>query len=228
MTKSEHRKLLSEQFLERSGITVDTSLPVFLGEDSTRIKSREKIAKRAIAAFFTAQIAIDICSNADLQKSVAVFGYLVDKFGVRDELTADEQRYFEPEYCAEITYEDAFEMQWRVERCMPLFWALGMTDGDLDFPSQITNTDAIAKALCNASDLSVIIEIADNPSDDDILSNADTAMRMHHTCVRARELGDSDLKNNLDSDVVSEQYLGFCWLVGALESDDWDNPKPII
>lgn len=228
MTKSEHRKLLSERFLERSGITVDTSLPLFLDEDSARIKSREKIARRAIAAFFTAQIAIDICSNADLQKSVAVFGNLVNKFGVRNDLTADERRYFDPEHCAEITYKEAFEMQWRVERCMPLFWALGMTDGDLDFPSQITNTDTIAKSLCSASDLSVITKIADVPSDEDILNNADTAMRMHRTCVRACELGDPDLKNNLDSDVVSEQYLGFCWLVGALESDDWDNPVTIF
>lgn len=228
MTKSEHRKQLSEQFLERSGVIVDTSLPVFLDEDSARIKSREEIARRVIAAFFTAQIAIDICHNADLRKSVTVFGNLVDKFSVRDDLTTDERRYFDPEHCAEIIYEDAFEMQWRVERCMPLFWALGMTDGDLDFPSQITNTDTIMKTLCNALDLSVITKITDVPSESDILSNADTAMRMHYTCMQARESGDFDLKNNLDSDVVSEQYLGFCWLVGALKSDDWDNPKPII
>lgn len=228
MTKSEHRKLLSERFLERSGITVDTSLPVFVDEDSARIKSREEIARRAAAAFLTAQIAIDICLNKDLRKAVAVFGYHVDKLGVRGDLTPCEQRYFDLEHCSGITYEEAFEMQWRVERCMPLFWVLGMTDGDLDFPSQITNTDTIAKTLCDASDLSVIIGISENPSDEDILSNADTAMRMHHTCVRARELGDLDLKNNLDSDVVSEQYLGFCWLVGVCESDDWDNPKPIF
>lgn len=159
---------------------------------------------------------------------MAAFGYLADKFGVRANLTPGERRYFDPEQCAEITYEDAFEMQWRVERCMPLFWALGMTDGDLDYPNEITNTDAIAKTICGAKDLSEIIEIVEDLDIDEILGNADTCMRMHYTCVRSRELDDPEIKGNLDSDVVSEQYLGFCWMVGACENDDWDNPKTIF
>lgn len=228
MTKSEHRKLFSESFLERSGVTVDVSLSMFLDEDSARIKSREEIARRAVAAFLTAQIAIGICSGEDLRKSVAVFGYLLDKHSVRDELTPDERRYFDPEHCAEITREDAFEMQWRVERCMPLFWALGITDGDLDYPNKITDTDAVAKIICGAKNLSEIIKIVDDLDINEILSTADTCMRMHHACVRSRELGDPKIKGDLDSDVVSEQYLGFCWLVGACECDYWDNPKTIF
>ncbi|MDE7397942.1 MAG: DUF4272 domain-containing protein [Oscillospiraceae bacterium] len=228
MTDAESRKQHSEQFLAKSGVIVDTSFPVFISDEQARIKSHEEIARRAIAAFLTAQVAIGICNDEDLQKSVAVFGYLLDKHNARDELTPDERRYFDPEHCGEIPYEDAFEMQWRVERCMPLFWALGMTDGDLDYPSRITDTDEIAKTICSAKDLSEIIGIVDDLDAGEILSNADTCMRMHLACVQSRELSDPEIKGDLDSDVVSEQYFGFCWMVGALESDDWDNPKPIF
>lgn len=228
MTDAESRKQHSERFLAKSGVIVDTSLPVFVSDEDAPIKSHEEIARRAIAAFLTAQIAIGICNGEDLQRSVAAFGYLADKFDVRGDLTADERRYFDPEYCTEITREDAFEMQWRVERCMPLFWVLGMTDGDLDYPSRITDTDYIAKAICGAKDLSGIIKMTKIMDSDEILSNADTCMRMHYACVQSRELGDPEIKGDLDSDVVSEQYSGFCWMVGALESDDWDNPKTLF
>ena len=229
MTGAESRKQHSEQFLAKSGVIVDTSFPLFVSDEQARIKSVEEIARRAVAAFLTAQIAIDICNGGDnLQKSVAAFGYLLDKHNARGELTPDERRYFDPEHCGEITREDAFEMQWRVERCMPLFWALGMTDGDLDYPSRITDTDEIAKAVCGAKDLSEIIGKVDDLDTDEILSNADTCMRMQLACVQSRELGDPEIKGDLDSDVVSEQYLGFCWMVGACEGDDWDNPKTLF
>lgn len=227
MDSAESRKQHSERFLSKSGVIVDTSFPVFISDEQARIKSHKEIARRAVAAFLTAQVAIGICNGEDLQKSVAVFGYLLDKHNVRDELTPDERRYFDPEHCGEITREDAFEMQWRVERCMPLFWALGMTDGDLDYPSRITDTDEIAKAICGAKNLSEIIKIDDLDSSE-ILSDADTCMRMHCACVQSRELGDPEIKGDLDSDVVSEQYLGFCWMVGACEGDDWDNPKTLF
>lgn len=228
MSNAENRKQHSERFLTKSGVIVDTSFPVFISDEDARIKSHEEIVRRAIAAFLTAQVAIGICNDEDLQKSVAAFGYLLDKFDVRGNLTADERRYFDPEQCTEIPYEDAFEMQWRVERCMPLFWVLGMTDGDLDYPSRITDTDEIAKAICGAKDLSEIIEIVNDLDTGEILSNADTCMRMHLACVQSRELDDPEIKGDLDSDVVSEQYLGFCWMVGACEDDDWDNPKTLF
>ena len=228
MTDAESRKQHSEQFLAKSGVIVDTSFPVFISDEQARIKSVEEIARRAVAAFLTAQVAIVICNDEDLQKSVAAFGYLLDKHNARGGLTPDERRYFDPEHCGEITREDAFEMQWRVERCMPLFWALGMTDGDLDYPSRITDTDEIAKAVCSAKDLSGIIGIVDDLDKSEILSNADTCMRMHLACVQSRELGDPEIKGDLDSDVVSEQYFGFCWMVGACEGDDWDNPKTLF
>lgn len=226
MTKSEQRKRFSEQFLERSGIAVDVSLPLFPQEESVRIRSKGEIARRAVAAFLTAQVAIGIIEGEDLQKSVAAFGYLLDKFNVRDELTFEERRYFDTRYCTGITTGDASETEWRAERCVPLFWSLGLMENELSFPSKITDINAISGMIGESKNLSGIIKDEKGLDIDDILGTADTCMRMHCACIRSRELDDPALKGNLHSKVVSEHYLGFCWLIGAY--DDWDAPKMLF
>lgn len=84
------------------------------------------------------------------------------------------------------------EIARRAERCVPLFRALGVMDMTLDYPSGITDTDAIAKTICNAKDLSEIVKTADDLDIDDILGTADTCMRMRHACVRSCERDDWD------------------------------------
>lgn len=219
------RKERSEKVLKKHKILINPTLSWIKNEDETVLKTPEEIVKRSVTAFLTAQIAIDILNNSGALESANFFAPILDRFGLRGELTDDEKPYFDPELCVGISQQQANEMQWRLEMCAALFWACGFIK-KLPYPSEmIDNTRQIAM-LGVSKDFSDIMSNVKMRSLGEILDATDLIYRMNWACVEARVKNDPAIMGDLFPDVVWEQHKGFNWLIGAYDAENWDTVNP--
>ncbi len=226
--RSESRKERSERFLLSQHVQINPNLPEIANEADAEIKSPEEAVKRVVTAFLAAQIAIDICNGETGTESAEFFTNIIWELGLDNELTADEKKYFAlaDEREPRISPEAANQFQWRIETCMPLFWACGfLGDDDLPFPSDITDTTNLIKLLGGCHSFAEVMSHVKMHTPSEILDNADVCLRMHWACVEARLKNDRSICGDLMSDVVMEQHKGFNWLIGAFDAEDWDNVR---
>lgn len=219
------RKTRSEKVLKKHKILINPTLPRIANENEARLKSPEEIVKRGVTAFLTAQIAIDICNNNGAAESAAFFAPILDRFGLRGELTEDEKPYFDSEKCGNITARQANEMQWRLEMCAALFWACGFIK-KLPYPAEMTDTTKQIPMINGCGNLAELMRNVKMRSLREILDETDLIFRMNWACVEARVKNDPSIRGDLFPDVVWEQHKGCNWLIGAYGADDWDTVNP--
>ena len=221
------RKTRTEQFLRSNNIAINPNLPEIVSEENVRIKTPEEIVRRAVTAFVAVQIAIDICKGESVRESARFFTAVLERFGLENELTADEKEYFAlADSDFSISKEKALDFQWRVEMCMPLFWACGFVGNDSDLFSAMIDTRDLIWLINGCKDFGELMSHVKMRTVSDILDNADAAFRMDWACVEARLRNDNSISGALDHDVVVEQHKGFNWLIGAYDAEDWDNVRP--
>lgn len=226
--KEGSRKERSEKFLLSQGVRINPNLPEIANEADAEIRSPEEAVRRVVCAFLAAQIAIDICNGETGTESAEFFTNIIRELGLENELTDDEKKYFAlaDESAPRISPEDANQFQWRIEMCMPLFWACGfLGDDDLSFPSDITDTTDLIRLLGGCHSFADVMSHVKMHTPSEILDNADVCLRMDWACVEARIKNDRSICGNLMSDVVMEQHKGFNWLIGAFDAEDWDNVR---
>lgn len=220
---SDARKTRSEKILTKHGITINPNLPCI--EEEAEIRSAEEALKRAVTAFITAQIAIDICSGGDALESVEFFSSIMERFGLLDELTDDEKPYFDLEKYKSISQDDANEMQWRIEMCVPVFWALGLWK-KMELPDEMTDTTPLIQLIGSCKDFAEIMSYVKPRDPSEILDEADFLFRMDWACVEARIKNDPSIAGELSPDVVMEQHKGINWLIRAFDAEYWDSVAP--
>lgn len=223
------RKSKSEEILAKYGIKINPNLPRIESEREAQIKSPEEIVKRAVTAFLTAQIAIDIMNENGAAESAVFFKPILERFGLTDELTDDEKPYFDTSVCDDISVEDANQIQWRIEMCVVLFWACGFRK-ELEFPAgDMSDTRPEIGLIGGCKNFEELMSHVKMRSPSEILDMADLMFRADWACVEARINNDPSLMGNTAewfSDVVVEQHKGVNWLIGAVDADDWDNVLP--
>lgn len=221
---SKSRKERSEKILAKHKVAINPNLPGNI-DDVSRIKSPEEIVRRAVTAFITCQIAIDICNDNGASESAEFFLPIIERFGLADELTEDEKPYFDISKCNSISKDDAYQLQWRLEMCVVLFWACGFQKR-LDYPDEMTDTVKLSHIIGGCEDFSDLMKLVKMRSPDEIFDTADLLLRMDWACVEARLRNAPALMGDLLSDVVVEQHKGVNWLIGAYGAEDWDNVAP--
>lgn len=221
---SKSRKERSEKILAKHKVAINPNLPGNI-DDVSRIKSPEEIVRRAVTAFITCQIAIDICNDNGASESAKFFLPIIERFGLVDELTEDEKPYFDISKCNSISKDDAYQLQWRLEMCVVLFWACGFQKR-LDYPDEMTDTVKLSHIIGGCEDFSDLMKLVKMRSPDEIFDTADLLLRMDWACVEARLRNAPALMGDLLSDVVVEQHKGVNWLIGAYGAEDWDNVAP--
>lgn len=219
------RKERSEKVLKKHKIRINPTLSRIKNEDETVLKTPEEIVKRSVTAFLTAQIAIDILNNSGALDSANFFAPILDRFGLRGELTDDEKPYFDPELCVKISQQQANEMRWRLEMCAALFWACGFIK-KLPYPSEIIDNTRQIAMLGVSKDFSDIMSNVKMRPLGEILDATDLIYRMNWACVEAHVKNDPAIMGDLFPDVVWEQHKGFNWLIGAYDAEDWDTVNP--
>lgn len=221
----ENRKERSEKLLAKHKVAINPNLPRVENEDEAKIKTAEEIVKRAVTAFITVQIAIDICNNNGAAESVEFFTPIMERFGLMSELTEDEKIYFDAENCGNITQDAAYQMQWRLEMCVPLFWACGFWR-KLDYPSKMTDTVPLIHLIGSCESFDDLMSYVKMRTPTEILDAADLLFRMDWACVEARIKGEPKLQADLNPDVVVEQHKGVNWLIGTYSAENWDTVAP--
>lgn len=216
------RKLRSMEILEEHNVYCYPELPCIESSDKVTIRTKEEIAKRAIACYFTVQFAIDLVGYAlekeiDIEESKELFEWLVKKYGVEEYLTDKEREIFE----LKGTEQDAIEMMWKYEGFWVLMWSLGFIE-KLDFPDKACDTQYITEIVGSFENVDEIIANSNLRDIEQILDEADLIFRYDWNCVDAM-LNNRDADGGLDYEVVVERHKALNWLIETVDAEDWDN-----
>lgn len=218
----ENRKNRTEQFLRESGIPINPYLPTIASEDEATIRTPEEIMKRALCAFFTAQVGCEAGEGRDIAEAAQFFLNYIKAYGLENELTDDEKRFLYYDGTYSLDMGTIVAITWRLEMCMPLFWACGFLEGDLAYPCCANDMSFVVSIIKECGSFAQIMDRVKMKTKAEILDNADAIFRMDWACVDARIKG-MPAPAELDPEVVVEQHKGFNWLIDAYGSDDWDN-----
>ncbi len=217
ISEAEKRKQRSIAILKEQNVPYMEGLPCIETKDECLIRTKEEIAKRAIATIVIIQLACDIQNDTDDLEGIREFVVgVLERFNVMDELTENEKKIL----TLDVSWQELVNMVWKYEAYWSLLWALGLVE-ELDFPSGICDCDFAARVVFLEKSFESFMEKVKLRSIDEILDEADLIFRYDWACVDARIKGEN-APANMDSSVVLERHKGLNWLIGTYGSEDWD------
>ena len=217
------RKEQSEAFLQAHQIKINPHLPDLV---ETAVKAPEVLLRRALTALLAAQVAIDAAEDHSVIASALFFRVILQRFGLENELTPDETMLFalaDPA-APPVPQQDAVQLTWRIEMCMPLFWACGLTGSELNYPDTVSDCSELIGTINSCADFDALMQLVSVRSDDEILDQADLIYRMDWACVDAL-VKNEPVSGGLSYDIVSERHKGFNWMISAYDAENWDDVK---
>ena len=217
------RKERSEAFLQAHNIKINPNLPE-MGE--TAVKPPEVLLRRALTALLAAQVAIDVANDRFPAASALFFRGILQRFGLEQDLTPDEAKLFalaDPT-AEQVSQQDAVQITWRIEMCMPLFWACGLIDGELQYPDTAADCSELIGKINGCADFDALMQLVSMRPEDEILDQADLTYRMDWACVDAL-IKNEPIGGGLSHDVVAERHKGFNWMISAYAAENWDDVR---
>lgn len=202
------RKAKSVERLKKEGVPTIEHLPFI--EDSTEAKNRtkEEIAKRAIA------VAITAVKGEGLDQET--IDNLVKKYGAQDFFSPDEAAFIKN---PKPSQKDRIQFSWRYECLWVLLWSLGYID-DIARPEGICDVPK-AVGFLRERDTEQFIKDAKLRPLTEILDQADLIYRYHWAVVDARLKG-KEAPAKLEGGVVQERHYVLNWLIGYMDQE-WDD-----
>ena len=211
------RKETSLAYLKEKQVPYLESLPELPPLSELKVRSREEIARRAVALLIVIQYACDVAQEGDLPASKAFVADLLDKFGVADELTGDERDLLAQE---EPSRQAAINIAWQYEAYWALLWALGLLDS-LDFPDHTCDCEFAIQAVSSCDSFAEFLDQTTLRQPESILDEADKIYRLHWACVNDRIQG-REPAAGLNESVVMERRRALFWMIGYRD-EAWDD-----
>lgn len=211
------RKETSLAYLKEKQVPYLESLPELPPLSELKVRSREEIARRAVALLIVIQYACDVAQEGDLPASKAFVADLLDKFGVADELTGDERDLLAQE---EPSRQAAINIAWQYEAYWALLWALGLLDS-LDFPDHTCDCEFAIQAVSSCDSFAKFLDKTTLRQPESILDEADKIYRLHWACVNDRIQG-REPAAGLNESVVMERRRALFWMIGYRD-EAWDD-----
>jgi len=211
------RKETSLAYLKEKQVPYLESLPELPPLSELKVRSREEIARRAVALLIVIQYACDVAQEGDLPASKAFVADLLDKFGVADELTGDERDLLAQE---EPSRQAAINIAWQYEAYWALLWALGLLDS-LDFPDHTCDCEFAIQAVSSCDGFAEFLDKTTLRQPESILDEADKIYRLHWACVNDRIQG-REPAAGLNESVVMERRRALFWMIGYRD-EAWDD-----
>jgi hypothetical protein len=202
------RKQRSEAFMRKEGVPCNEHLPAIEDESSTRMRSIEEIAQRAVALV----IGVDRGEGLDLDS----FKELVNRYGVDPWFTPKERELFFKETLSE---QEQIGIIWRYESCAVLLWVLGYIR-DLGRPDHNCDTGLISR-LTTRKSYQEFLDGAQIRPISEILDQADLIYR-YDWAVRDAQQHKRKPPVGLISDVVFERHYTLNWL-RRYRDQEWDD-----
>ncbi|MGG2395709.1 DUF4272 domain-containing protein [Pseudomonas sp. SH1-B] len=213
----EQRKAASIARLQATDIPYIDHLPMIEAASDVRVRSKEEIARRAIACLVTIQAACDRNAGSYTAEAAQWCQELLEQYGVT-ELTAAEVQILNNQG----ERQDVINMVWKYEAYWVLLWALGIVER-LDFPDHTIDCDFAIQAVSQHESLAAFLQQTHLRDIHSILDEADLIYRYHWACVDAR-LKQAPMPANMNASVVMERHAALNWLIDNDGQDDWDNP----
>ncbi|MEF2966285.1 DUF4272 domain-containing protein [Paenibacillus sp. M1] len=211
------RKQRTISYLKEKQIPYLETLPELPPLNELAVKSREEIARRAVALLIVIQYACDAEQEEDLGESRAFVKGMLKKFGVSDELTGFESDLLE---AAEPDRQAAVNLVWQYEAYWALLWALGLLE-TLDFPNRTCDCDFAIKTVSSCRSFAEFLDKTAMRRPEHILDEADKIYRLHWACVNARIQG-QPAPAGLNESVVMERRRALFWMLGHRD-EAWDD-----
>lgn len=205
---AENRKNRSIAILEREKVPFIEHLPVIETASETERRSKEEVARRAMA------LCIVAAKGEGLEHDMVL--ELVERYKIKDVLTPNERAFIANRNPSQ---QDRVQFTWRYESYWVLLWALGYID-DLKRPDSICDVLTAVTLLRDVTPEEFIAK-AELRSQKEILDQADLAYRYHWATTDAR-VNNQDAPAGLDPSVVYERHYALNWLIGYLDQA-WDD-----
>ncbi len=219
--KSKCNKVEAIQRKERSiSILISNNIPYFEGlpcietEDIVKRRTKYDIAKRAVACLISIQMAFE--HQHGFNKEFIL--NLIEKFEVEEYLTDKEKAMI---YEVSVSNQDIINMTWKYEAYWVLLWSLGIV-GELSIPSNICDCEFAINAVAKHDNFEQFLDTCTLRKLSEILDETDLIYRYNWACVDARIKG-KPAPSNLNPSVVLERHRALNWLIGYMNSDDFDN-----
>ncbi|WP_334077465.1 DUF4272 domain-containing protein [Paenibacillus sanfengchensis] len=211
------RKQRSLAAIKEKGIPILETLPELPPLEELRVKSRDEIARRAVALLIVIQYACDIAQDGDLRESKEFVLEMLDKFGVADELTAAERDLLEQ---PEPESQDAINITWQYEAYWALLWALGLLD-ELGHPDETCDCDFAINVVASCESFGEFLAKTTLRRPEEILDEADKLYRLHWACVNERIKG-QPAPAGMNESIVLERRRALFWML-SYRDEAWDD-----
>ena len=205
---SAKRKFRSEQILSKYDVPINKNLPYIEDEHEALVRSKEEIAKRAIAL-----LTVAVKANGVNQEDI---DGIVETYDLESVLSPNEVKFINDESPSEY---DKAQFSWRYEAAWVLLWALGYVE-ELSYPRTICDVNAAIAFVDQRSTEQFISDSKLRPINE-ILDETDLIYRYHWAVVDARING-RPIPSEINSSVVLERHYALNWLVGYM-GQEWDD-----
>lgn len=202
------RKQRSIGRLRAEGVPVLDVLPVIEDSGEAKHRTKEEIAKRAIAVFIAA------VKGEGLEQEI--IDSVIEQYGA--------ESFFSPEEAAFIAdldpgEQDRINFGWRYECAWILFWALGYVES-LSRADHHCDVPELVSIFKNRN-MEKFLEDARLRALDEILDETDLIYRYHWAATNAR-INHQPAPAGLDGGVVKEWHYALNWLIGYMD-EEWDD-----
>ena len=208
-----------KQFEER-GIYVPVFYPLLETEAEADCRTPYEIAARAVALLLVAVFSEAMLAKKMSQKEALNFiQKRIDEFQAKDFFSPKEWNYLHNEDPKE---SEKISFSWQYENLYVMEWALGLTEGSLEFPDHFCDIAKAAQVLTSFHSMREILDAAEPKKPEELLDACDMIFCLEWACSDTR-MRDLPAPAGMDGGVVFERHKALNWLVGAGEKAAWDD-----
>lgn len=213
------RKARSEQQLAALGIPYNVNLPARAGEEDTKIRTKEEVAKRAAALCLAALKGECLGSGESTADTAALVQEVIDKYDASTFFSPDEKAFLAQDGADQ---QEIIRFSWGYEGYHVMLWALGYVE-ELGAPTELCNVSKDVGYLQQKDSFAAFLADAALRSKSEILDEADLIYRYNWVCVNSRIKGEAP-PAGLSHGVAYERHRALNWLTCYLDQA-WDEVR---
>lgn len=213
------RKARSEQLLTEQGIPYNAHLPARAGDEHTTIRSKEEVARRAVALCLAALKGECLGAGESADDTAALVQEVIDKYEADSFFSPVEKRFID-QYGAE--QQEIISFSWGYEAYHVMLWALGYVK-ELGAPTELCNVGKDVGYLQQKDSFTDFLSDASLRNKSKILDEADLIYRYNWVCVDSR-VNDKTPPAGLNGGVAYERHRALNWLICYLDLA-WDDVR---
>lgn len=211
---NEERKQCSIKKIQKLGIDYLETLPLREESNQVKLKSLDKICKRAIACLISTQLACVVDANEDYEPARQLYYELLKKYNVQNSLIQTEKKLFNNNY----SMQNVVDTVWTYEAYWALVWALGLIE-DIESPEVVCDCQKAVHLVSKCKNYKDFKEKTKLRNIEEILDMLDLYYRYNWATTEKRINPETHI-GSLNPDIVIERRKALEWLIS--KEKDWN------